>query len=66
MLDAVKNDLLEAAEAMYAELFDQYGHGLRNGYWPDLVPLMWKARDAIVRAGGKAEPLEFHKPKWVP
>lgn len=52
-LIAAAPDMLAALEAAFQELDEKYGHGLSNGYWPDIKPLHEQMRAAIKKARGE-------------
>lgn len=51
-LIAAAPTLYESAAEMLAELEREYGHGVRNGYWPDMAPKLARWRAAVGAAGG--------------
>lgn len=53
----LKADLLAACEAMHRLLTQEYGTGVRNGYFPAVAPLLKQAADAIAKATGVAAPV---------
>jgi hypothetical protein len=52
-LIAAAPDLLEALEGAYRVLDADYGHGVDNGYWPTVAPLLSQIRAAIKKAKGQ-------------
>jgi hypothetical protein len=52
-LIAAAPDLLAALQSAEECIATDYGHGVRNGYWPEVKPILDQIRAAIKKARGE-------------